>query len=194
MLLRPRIYTVGHSSMTLQEFLNLLRTHEITAIADVRSIPYSRYTPQFNTDTLSHLLRKNGIKYAFLGEELGARPKNKDCYIGNVVSYEKLSQTAAFKKGIQRVENGCTRFNIALMCSEKDPIECHRTILVSKILEERGAEIVHICGNDELEVHRKTMLRVMDLFKMPRGDLVNTIDDFISLAYVKREKQIAFKK
>ena len=107
--------------------------------------------------------------------------------------FEKLSQTEAFERGIQRVESKCRQFNISLMCSEKDPIECHRAILVSKILEERGAEIVHIYGHEGLEVRRETMLRVMDLLKMPRGDMVNTIDDFMSLAYQKREKQIAFK-
>ena len=168
--------------------------HAITAIADVRSSPYSKYSPQFNIDVLQSELNKNGIKYVFLGKELGARSEDDKCYVGDVVSYEKLSNTIAFQNGIRRLEDGCGRYTIALMCSERDPIECHRAILVSKVLEERGAEINHILGNGELEAHRNTMLRVLDLLGMPHDDMFHTEDELISQAYAGREKQVAYRR
>ena len=168
--------------------------HAITAIADVRSSPCSRYAPQFNAGALQSGLNKNGIAYVFLGKELGARSEDDKCYVGDVVSYEKLSSTSAFQNGIMRLEEGCGRHAIALMCSERDPIECHRAILVSKVLEERGAEIIHILGNGELEAHRSTMLRVLDLLGMPHADMLHTEDELISQAYAGREKQIAYRR
>ena len=191
---RMKIFTIGHSTQTFESFLMLLREHAISAIADVRSSPYSRYAPQFNTDILKEALKGNEISYIFMGAELGARSNDKSCYVGNTVSYIKLAQTSLFQKGIQRVEDGSTRFKVALMCSERDPAECHRTILVSKVLEERGAEINHILGNGELELHRLTMLRVLDILGMPRIDMFHSQEELIAQAYEGREKQIAYRR
>ena len=189
-----KIFTIGHSSQTFESFLTLLREHAISAIADVRSSPYSSHAPQFNTGILRESLKGNEISYVFMGAELGARSNDRSCYVGNTVSYKKLAKTSLFRKGIQRVEEGSKRFKVALMCSERDPTECHRTILVSKVLEKRGAEINHILCNGDLEPHRATMLRVLDILGMPREDMLHSQDELIEQAYEGREKQVAYRR
>lgn len=188
------VFTVGHSTQPFEQFLGLLLKHNISAVADVRSSPYSRHAPQYNTDSLKDALKEANIAYVFLGKELGARSADDSCYVDNTVSYKKLARTPLFLNGIQRVEDGSARYRISLMCSERDPTECHRTILVSKLLEERGAEVNHILGNGQLETHRETMLRVLDLLGTPRGDMLNSQDDLIAQAYDGREKQIAYRR
>ena len=188
------IYTVGHSTQPLENFLGLLLKNQISAVADVRSSPYSRHAPHFNTDILKNALKENEIAYVFLGKELGARSEDASCYIDNTVSYKKLARTPLFLSGIQRVEDGSQRFRVALMCSERDPTECHRTILVSKVLQERGAHVSHILSDGTLEPHRNTMLRVLDILGTPRGDMLDSEDDLIARAYEGREKQIAYRR
>lgn len=191
---RKSIYTVGHSTQPFESFLSLLSKNHISAVADVRSSPYSRHAPQFNTDALKSALKENGVAYVFLGKELGARSEDESCYIDNVVSYQKLAKTSLFLSGIRRVEDGSQRYRIALMCSERDPTECHRTILISRVLQERGAQISHILGDGTLEPHRSTMLRVLDILGTPRGDMLDSEDDLIARAYEGREKQIAYRR
>ena len=193
-----KINTVGHSAHSFGRFLNLLRKNDITVVADVRSSPYSRYAPQFNRETLKNDLKGANVGYVFLGTELGARSNDDSCYVGNAISYEKLAQTSLFRRGIERLEDGITRHNVALMCSEQDPADCHRTILVSKVLSERGFEIDHILSNGERESHRETMLRVLDILR-PRekifsGNMLFSEDEQIELAYREGERKIAYRR
>ncbi|MEX1661386.1 DUF488 family protein [Thioclava sp. 15-R06ZXC-3] len=188
------VFTIGHSTQPVERFLELLAKHGVTAVADVRSSPYSKHAPQFSTDELRASLNEAGVAYVFLGKELGARSNDDSCYVNDVVSYERLARSQLFQRGIQRVEDGCERHRIALMCSERDPTECHRTILVSKVLCERGAEIKHILSNGMTESHEETMLRVLDILGMPREDMLNSQDELVSKAYFGREKQIAYRR
>ena len=194
----PKIYTVGHSTQPFELFLSLLLENRITAVADVRSLPYSRYAPQFNEETLKNALKEANIAYVFLGAELGARSDNNSCYVGNTISYEKLAQTSLFGRGIERLEDGITRHNVALMCSEQDPADCNRTILISKILSERGFEVDHILGSGERETHRATMLRVLDILrsreKIFSGNMIFSEEEQIELAYKEGERKIAYRR
>src|ERR1700742_2928764 len=122
------IFTVGHSNPPIERFIGLLQPHGITALADVRSTPYSRFNPQFNKEKLQSALAAAGIRYVFLGEELGARTKDPSCYDEDgKVSYTKLARTDLFRKGIERLLTGMQQHRIAIMCAERDPLECHRT-------------------------------------------------------------------
>lgn len=188
------IYTIGHSTQPMEDFLRLLQKHSVTAIADVRSTPFSKHAPHFSRDHLESSLELANIAYVFLGKELGARSDDGSCYVGNKVSYGKLSKTSLFRAGIERVETGSDRFKVALMCSERDPTECHRTILVSKVLTERGVVVDHILGDGTLEPHEQTMLRVLDLLGMPREDMFNSREELIAKAYEGRERQIAYRR
>lgn len=147
------IFTIGHSNQTIEEFISLLHKHRVTALADVRSHPYSRYLPHFNQDNLKESLINQGIRYVFLGRELGARSDDLDCYIEGKAIYERIAKTKAFDQGIQRVFEGTQKYQIALMCAEKDPITCHRAILVCQNLKRFNLNINHILRNGDLESH-----------------------------------------
>ena len=126
------LYTIGHSTHTVDKFIALLTRQEIDAVCDVRSDPYSKFNPQFNREILQKELKRRGIVYVFLGKELGPRSDNLDCYENGKISYNRLSETALFKEGLKRVRQGMKSYRIALMCAEKDPATCHRTILVCR--------------------------------------------------------------
>src|SRR5271169_2675230 len=123
------IFTIGHSTHTQEYFISLLSRHGITALCDVRSKPYSRVNPQFNREELQRVLREHGITYVFLGTELGARSDDPTCYENGKVQYDRLAHTELFRQGLDRVQEGVRKYRIALMCAEKEPLECHRTIL-----------------------------------------------------------------
>src|SRR5262249_22936578 len=157
-----------------EQFVGLLRQHGITAVADVRSNPYSRYNPQFNRENLQKALADAGVAYRFLGEELGARSDDPNCYEGGKVRYDKLAETPAFQRGLQRVRSGMKEHRIALMCAEKEPLECHRTILVSRHLAALGLDVQHIHVDGTLESHREAIERLSREFNMPEEDLFQT--------------------
>ena len=146
------VFTVGHSNHPPAAFITLLVRHGIDEIADVRSAPYSRYTPHFNHDALQTLLDDVGIGYAFLGGELGGRPSDRSCYdAAGRVRYDKVAETDAFDDGIRRIIHNADDRRIALLCSEKEPLECHRTLLSARNLAERGVAIEHILADGALE-------------------------------------------
>jgi len=138
------IYTIGHSNYTVEKFLELLKRYQITAICDVRSAPYSQYCPHFNREAIKESFASHNIEYVYLGDELGARSQDTSCIKNGIVYFDLLAQTPLFMSGINRVIKGSKSFKIALMCAEKNPQECHRTILISKALEERAQNITHI--------------------------------------------------
>jgi uncharacterized protein (DUF488 family) len=186
------VYTVGHSTHTIEKFIDLLERNGVTAIADVRSSPFSRHNPQFNKDTLSAELKKRGITYVFVGKELGARSDDPSCYEGGKVRYDRLAQTSIFKAGIDRVLTGAQKYRVALMCAEKEPLDCHRTLLVSRALERRGAYIVHILSDGVTETQPQTMSRLLDLVGLPQVDMFHSHDDLVAAACELRERKIAY--
>ncbi len=184
------VFTIGHSTHGADKFRDLLAGHKVTAVADVRSSPYSRFNPQFNREELRADLKGSRISYVFLGEELGARSKDRSCYVDGKVQYDRLAQTALFQHGLDRVIGGAQQHRIALMCAEKDPLTCHRCILVSRHLTARQIDIQHILGDGRLESHAEALARLLrelqlpELFR-PRGELVDE-------AYRVRGDEIAY--
>ncbi len=196
------IYTIGHSNHTFEKFLELLKRHHVNAIADVRSHPFSRYVPQFNRDTLSAELKKHGIVYVFLGRELGARPNGPSFYDEDGrVCYDRIAESSDFKAGIERVLKGAQKYRIALMCAEKDPINCHRTLLVARALEQHGASIVHILGEDDkTETQKKTIERLLKpqlRLHEPQpvqSDMFDSDEKRVERACKTQERKIAYQK
>lgn len=186
------IYSVGHSNHSFEKFVELLKRNGITAVADVRSSPHSRYSPQFNKEELSGALKRHGIAYVFVGKELGARSDDPDCYVAGKVQYGRLAQTSLFKAGIERVLAGAEKYKIALMCAEKEPLDCHRTLLVAKTLHESGVSVRHILADGTIESHEKTMTRLLDLVGLPRTDMFRTHEELIEEACHRREDKIAY--
>ncbi|OGT83057.1 MAG: hypothetical protein A3H91_00055 [Gammaproteobacteria bacterium RIFCSPLOWO2_02_FULL_61_13] len=169
--IKSTIFTIGHSTHPIEAFVDLLRRHGVTALADVRSAPYSRFNPQFNREALEQALDANGIKYVFLGRELGARPADPALYKDGEVQYDRIAQSELFAAGIERVVRGAGEFTIALMCAEKEPGECHRTILISPALALRGLMVRHILADGSLEDHEAVMKRLGRTEEFPQRDL-----------------------
>jgi len=189
------MHTVGHSNHPLEQFLSLLQQHRITAVADVRSNPYSRFNPQFRREKLQTALAGIGIEYAFLGKELGARSQDPACYDGSGrVSYAKLARTELFKQGIERLRTGMAHHRISLMCAEREPLECHRTILVARELVRRGTAVSHILGDGSLESHEHALQRLARSLKLTESDLFSDSADLIEQAYELQAARIAYVK
>ena len=146
------IYTIGHSNHSAETFINLLKSHDIQVLIDTRSAPFSRYSPQFNRDSLKAAVQEVGIKYGFYGRQLGGRPDDEDFYdeTGRVV-YSQVAKSFLFNEGIERLVNGLSKFRTALLCSEENPSVCHRRLLVSRVLFEQGIDVWHIRGNGCVE-------------------------------------------
>jgi uncharacterized protein (DUF488 family) len=161
-----KLWTIGHSNHSIETFVGLLRLHQVTAVADVRSHPYSRRLPHFNKAPLQASLADAGIHYVFLGRELGARPEDLSCYVDGKALYDRIASTALFFEGIQRLVKGAETYQIALMCAEKDPITCHRTILVCRQLRQFDVDIAHILSNGELESHTDLEQRLLQLHNL----------------------------
>ena len=187
------IFTVGHSAHEIGRFAGLLAQHGIEAVADVRSAPYSRRHPQFNRDALKEALRANGIAYVFLGKELGARSKDPTCYANGRVQFRKLTGTALFRSGIKRVLEGSQQMRIALMCAEKDPLACHRTLLVARELVRGGSEVNHILADGTLETHGAAMNRLCGQLGIAE-DLLRSPEEMESDAYAAQEEKIAYSR
>lgn len=188
----PEIFTIGHSNHSIERFVELLRQHGVTALADVRSAPYSRHNPQYNKEALESELKRNGIAYVFLGKELGARSNDPTCYENGRVVYGRLARTEDFRKGIERVRKGAEDHRIALMCAEKEPLDCHRTLLVSRELEATGTPVAHILADGGTENHEQSMKRLLGIHKMSEDDMFGSRDDMIAQAYEAQEKRIAY--
>ena len=186
------IYTIGHSTHASDVFLALLRQHAVTAVADVRSAPYSRFNPQFNKETLCDTLGAKGIQYGFLGRELGARSEDRTCYEDGRVQYGRLARTALFQSGLDRVLRGAASYRLALLCAEKEPLACHRTLLVGRALEARGAALVHIHGDGGLETQAEALVRLLAALGMPGADLFKTREELVEEACARQEARIAY--
>lgn len=182
------LYTIGHSTHSTETVIKLLRLHEIRTVADVRSHPYSRLNPQFNRESFSQLLESIGIRYVYLGRELGARPADPTCYVDGKVAYDLLAQTPLFRSGLDRVVQLASTHRVALMCAEKDPIVCHRAILICRHLVERGWRCYHILEDGRLESHDDALSRLLEELKLPTIPLFREV---VIEAYSKRSQQIA---
>lgn len=143
-----RIWTAGHSKHQLPVLVDLLRGPEIEVVADIRSQPFSRYNPQFNRKSLEQALPGAGIRYVFFGAELGGRPPEPEFYdAGGHVRYGAVAATERFNSGIDRLLAGAARRRVAILCSEEDPVHCHRRLLVGRVLTGRGIAVAHIRGD-----------------------------------------------
>jgi uncharacterized protein (DUF488 family) len=188
------ILTIGHSSHTIEAFIELLRLHGVTALADVRSHPVSKYFPQFSKDSLTDSLRNAGISYVFLGKELGARSLNPDCYRNGKVQYELLAKEPLFQDGLKRVLQGAASYCIAMMCAEKDPLDCHRAILVSRQIYATGTPVSHILADGSLEPHQVLEHRMLEKYRIPiNGDMFRSPEECIVEAYAVHGEKIAYE-
>jgi uncharacterized protein (DUF488 family) len=179
----------------MDDFLSVVSSYGIDIIIDVRSAPYSKYCPQFNKEVIKNSLDRAGIKYLFLGKELGARPDDLSCYYGRRAQFDLLRKTDLFKKGISRLKEEASKGGeLAIMCSEKNPIDCHRTILISRVLKEEELEVKHILNDaetiDQIEIEKQLQRK----FKLEPllFDSQSADRERIKEAYKKQEELITY--
>lgn len=189
---KSRIHTIGYAPHTIESFVAALEKFNITAIADVRSKPYSKFKPEFNREDLKKALINHSIEYVFLGDNIGARIKAPECYKNGQANYELISKHPLFQEGIERLLREMETFSIALMCAEKDPTNCHRTILICKQLKKHKIQIYHIIDANTFEEHTKTEYRLMKLYHLDQPDLFMKNTEQLEEAYNRQGEQIAY--
>lgn len=179
------IYTIGHSRHKLEDFIKLLQLNDINCICDIRSMPYSKFAEQFNQNNLKDELKKNNIEYLFFGDEFGARRKEPELYTNGIVDFEKVAKDAKFINGIKRLEKGVNKgYKIALMCAEKEPIDCHRTILVARNLDLNGFEIKHILEDGSVINHKEIDEMLLKQY-YPKRNQTSLFEDIESIDYLR---------
>lgn len=195
------LYTIGHSRYEFEYFADLLKKYEINYLIDVRSTPYSKYAETYNKEQLSSFLSAKGIKYSFMGKFFGARPDNLELYNEEgYLDFEKTSHSDLFLKGMENVKLGLKRENnIVLMCTEKDPMDCHRAIMVARAFSLDGIEAKHILPNGNFQTQRELDERLLDRYFPDRAQLslfdynkVISEEENIKIAYRKRNKEIGY--
>lgn len=153
------VWTVGHSNHEFEDFARLVASQQIEFLVDVRSYPYSRYASQFNRDALEATLPGRRVGYVFMGEELGGRPTRDDHYdCDGHALYRPMSEEDAFETAVQRVMGGAQRHRVALLCSESSPHDCHRRLLVGRVLADRGVELRHILPDGSIRIEHSVVL------------------------------------
>jgi len=188
------LYTIGHSNHRIEDFLGLLKRHRINCIADVRSTPYSHYNTHFNRELLEIELGNASIEYVYFGGQLGGRPSSARCYNGNSVNLEYLAKTEQFHTGLDRLADIVSKYRVALMCAEKDPIECHRFILVCRNLKKFGLHIKHILSDGNIEDNSDTERRLVRMLKTEPTlfDPAKNLPELIDRAYEQQANNISY--
>jgi uncharacterized protein (DUF488 family) len=184
------LLTVGHSNRSAEDFLSLVKNAGVTAVVDVRSVPFSRRFPWFSGRTLVERLAARGIGYVALGDALGGRPADPALYCDGIADYEAMAETTAFRDGLARLNDETRNNRVCLMCSEREPLDCHRCLLVGRVLARRGCSIGHILDEGSIEPHAATEDRL--LAKTGSGDdLFHDRAARLAEAYRRRARAVA---
>lgn len=188
-----RLTTIGHSNHPLAVFLGLLTAHGVTAIVDVRSQPRSRFAPHYNRERLAEALRTAGIAYVFLGSELGARNPDPACLIDGRADYGRIAATPLFQAGLERVRDGLRTHHVCLMCRERDPLDCHRTILVGVRLHGPDLPLVHLLAGGGTERHADAERRLLARHGLDQPDLFRSDAERLAEAYRRQGEAMAWR-
>jgi uncharacterized protein (DUF488 family) len=193
------IYTIGHSTHSLDYFFSMLKEYAVDCLVDVRSIPASNYNPQYNKEPLSNFLRINEISYLHFPQEFGARHNDPDLLDEDgKVDFEKVRRSWSFKHGVERLWSGTEKGHvIALMCSEGDPFDCHRFSMITLALQKDGFQVQHIMKDKTLKSTVDLEKQLLNKYsaKLPKPDMFQpnvTLEDQLKVAYRLRNIDIAF--
>lgn len=200
MLINNLVYTIGHSNHPIDYFNELLGSHGINCVIDVRSVPASAYNPQFNKESLSSYLKYNNITYLHFGDEFGARHTEKDLLDeAGKVDFDKVRKSDKFLAGIERLKGGLSKgFTVALMCSEAEPFDCHRFSLISYYLVRNGFIVRHILKDSTLIENSELEMRLLKKYdkKIPKPTLFDPVilteTEKLNLAYRFRNMEVAY--
>jgi len=190
------LYTIGYAGFLEDCLVETLKKYSIGAVIDVRSSPYSMRFEAFNAPNIKVLLTLHNIHYLFFGDTLGARPDDCSLYTDNMVDFNKFAKSEQFLKTCERILSGLEKFNICLLCAEKDPAICHRTVLIARNFKYLypNINIYHILSNSTLEPQENIDRRLLIEYQLDSYDLIKTPEEQLAEAYCKRAKEIAYKK
>jgi uncharacterized protein (DUF488 family) len=191
---RNPIFTIGHSTHSFEAFVALLELSEVTAIVDVRSSPWSRHNPQFNRSALKESLRLVGIDYRFYGKQLGGRPTNSSLFSGSTADYEAMARTPEFADGLKMVFAGAAKHRLALMCSEHNPLDCHRCLLVGRALKEFGTAVFHVLSNGQTISQEQIEQKLLEISGREAEDFFVPQDERLDAAYRDRSLKVAYSE
>jgi uncharacterized protein (DUF488 family) len=184
------LLTIGHSNLPADRFMTLLASAGVTALADVRSIPFSRWCPWFSGKALAQRLAGENIAYLALGEQLGGRPRDPKLYRNGVADYEAMAARPEFVAGLERVVDEIARHRVCLLCAEREPLDCHRCLLVGRALTERGLTLGHVRADGTIEPHAATEDRLLALAG-DETDLFRDRAERLAHAYRRRAHAVA---
>jgi uncharacterized protein (DUF488 family) len=187
------LFTIGHSNFAAERFVALLRDVGVKAVADVRSIPASRFCPWFSAKNLAPLLAGARIGYSFFGDELGGRPRDRLLYCDGVADYEAMARRPSFQADLGRVLAIAAEQRPCLMCSERDPLDCHRCLLVARALAGRGVTIGHIRHDGGIESHAAVERRLLELAGEDSDLFATGQDERLAAAYRRRARTVAYR-
>ncbi len=188
------LFSIGHSNVPAARFAALLQDAAVTAVADVRSMPNSRWFPWFSQETLAAQLNGIGIAYTAMGDTLGGRPRDDSLYRDGVADYEAMAKQPEFHAGLDRLQEIIARSRVCLMCAEREPLDCHRCSLVARRLAERGLTIGHILHDGTVESHAATEQRLLALDGDAGGLFAAGQDERLAAAYRRQARAVAFRQ
>lgn len=176
--MQRKIYTIGYAGFQLSDFICALQENRINAVVDVRSFPYSKYYSDYNTDKLKQTLKNHQIVYRLYDKEFGARQNDRSLYNENhQMNFKLFAQSEQFQKGILRLQKGIdSGFTVALMCAEKDPMNCHRAILVGRELSKRGYDVYHIIANRQVMTEYELEMSLVNIY-FPQRNQISLFED-----------------
>jgi uncharacterized protein (DUF488 family) len=184
------LFTIGHSLHSMQVLLALLEQHAIEVVGDVRSLPGSRHAPQFNAAPLRQALQDKGLRYLFLGRELGARRQESPLPDAAGLPFAQLSKEADFRATLDLVCQWGKEQSLALLCAEKDPASCHRGLLIGRLLQEQKVPVQHILADGGLLCQEELEDTLLQQFYLPSGDLFRNREDCVAEAYALQEQRL----
>jgi uncharacterized protein (DUF488 family) len=190
------LFSIGHSNIPAERFVALLRGAGVGTVADVRSMPVSRFCPWFSGKTLAPLLARENMSYGFYGRELGGRPREPSLYCDGVADYEAMARQRDFQSGLERLVAEAaanTNSHICLMCAEREPLDCHRCLLVTRELAARGVKVGHILHDGAIEPHTATEQRLLTLAGDDSDLFVTGQDERLAAAYRRRARAVAYR-
>lgn len=186
------ILSIGHSTLEYGSFVARLKAEGVTALADVRTSPYSRHYPHFNRNELKSSLARDNIAYVFLGRELGGRPDQPELYTNGIADYEKMACTPVFARGLERLQNGAKAYRVAVMCSERNPVDCHRCLLVGRALKARGYIVRHLLPDGQSVDQDAIEDQLLKMADKSEADMFVSPRDMLAEAYRLRARKVAF--
>lgn len=193
------IYTIGYSSFKIEDFVQTLKNNNITCVIDVRSNPFSEYFQDYNKDILEKKLKKENIMYRNYKKEFGARQEDPSFYPKGYLDFDLFTKSEQFNEGVLKIAKGIEMgFSFVLMCAEKDPITCHRNIMVAKAFKERGYNIKHILFDGSIESQDDIEKRMIKEYFPERNQMAlfdenKSDEDLIKASYNKKNEEIGYR-